>query len=210
MLVVEFDVNSPILREALAHAPETRVSYEEQHRTTDGISFLFWAEGGDPADFEDGLKADPTVTDTVRLAETKRGRLYRVTFTEQGERVATFPSWSELDFSMLDSTGRVDGWDVRMRIPDREALSQYRQACAENDLGFKLTSIYEETDAATEAESRLTADQQEALLTAHELGYFEIPRRASLADVASDCGVSSQAASERIRRGTATLVDATL
>lgn len=209
MFVVEFRVDSPILQEALTHAPETTLRYEEQYRSSDEIALLFWAEGGDLTAFEEGVKADPTVTNLSQLAETQTRRLYRVIFTETGEDVATFPSWSELNISLLDSTATHEGWDVRMRIPDRDALHQYREFCAENDLQFQLEAIYEESDA-TMAETQLTTRQREALVTAREHGYFDVPRQTSLEEIADQYGVSAQAISERIRRGTATLVDTAL
>ena len=210
MLVVEFRVDSPILQDALAHAPETIVIHEQQYQTSDGITYLFWAEDSDLAAFEEGLAADPTVTNISQLAETPTRRMYRVTFTDYGESVATFPSWSGLDISLLDSTASHKGWEVRMRMPDRDTLHQYREVCEENNLSFYLTSIYEEKEATSKAEAQLTTVQREALTTARELGYFEIPQQASLADVADQLEISPQALSERLRRGTVTLIDAVL
>jgi len=210
MLVVEFTVDTPILKEALTRAPDTVLTYEEQYQTTDGITLLFWAEAGDLSTFEEGLAADPTVRNVDCLTEMETRSLYRVTFTEYGEQFATFPAWSELDISFLNSTGTHEGWDIRMRMPDREALRRYRRACAESDLQFQLTSIYEGSETASDTEAQLTSAQREALLAAHESGYFEIPREASLAEVADRCDVSPQALSERLRRGTATLVRTTL
>lgn len=209
MFIVKFHLDSPILQRALARAPATTVQYEEQYQTSDGITLLFWAEGGDHTAFERGLTTDPTVTNLVQLAETQERRLYRVNFTPTGEEVATFPEWRELDISLLDATATYEHWDVQMRVPDRDALHQYREACTERVLDFRLKAIYEES-AETKAGTQLTDCQRTTLTTARELGYFEIPRRASLADVADQCGVSSQAASERLRRGTATLVDMVL
>jgi predicted DNA binding protein len=210
MVVVEFRMDTPILQDALAHAPETVVIHEQQYQVGDDITHLFWAEDSDLTAFEEGLAADPTITNVSQLAETPTRRMYRVTFTDYGERVATFPSWSGLDISLLDSTGSHKGWEIRMRMPDRDTLHQYREVCEENDLPFHLTSIYEEEEATSKAEAQLTTAQREALTTARERGYFEIPRQASLADVADHLEISPQALSERLRRGTATLIDAVL
>lgn len=210
MLVVEFRLDSPILQEALTHAPETVVIHEELYQTSDGITYLFWAEGSDLAAFEDGLAADPTVANVSQLTETPTRRMYRVSFTDYGERVATFPSWSELDISLLGSTASHKGWEAQMRMPDRDTLHQYRKVCEENDLPFHLMSIYEEEEATSKVEAQLTTVQREALTTAYERGYFEIPRQASLADVADHLEISPQALSERLRRGTATLIDVVL
>ena len=210
MFVVEFRVDSPILQDALAHAPKTVVIHEELYQTSDGITYLFWAEDSDLAAFEEGLAADPTVTNISQLAETPTRRMYRATLTDYGESVATFPSWSELDISHLRSTASHNGWEVRMRMADRDTLHQYCEVCEENDLPFHLMSIYEETEATSKAEAQLTTVQREALTTARERGYFEIPRQASLADVGDHLEISPQALSERLRRGTATLIDTVL
>lgn len=46
----------------------------------------------------------------------------------------------------------------------------------------------------------LTTRQRETLRLAADRCYFEIPRRATLADLADELGVSDQAISERLRR----------
>jgi len=210
MLVVEFGIDSPILMDALAHAPGTTVSHEAQYQLDSGVNLLFWAEGEGLESFDDGLGTDPTVTDVMILAETACRRLYRVTFTERGEAVATFPAWSDLDLSFMHATATTDGWDVRMRMPDRDALQGYRTVCEERGISFQLQSMYDKWENPVESDAPLTEPQREALTTAQELGYFEIPRRASLADVATELGISAQSLSERLRRGIPVLVDAVL
>jgi predicted DNA binding protein len=44
------------------------------------------------------------------------------------------------------------------------------------------------------------------LLAAYEHGFFEIPRSASMKDLADHFDISEQAISQRIRRGTANLI----
>jgi predicted DNA binding protein len=206
MIVAEIELDSPLLREALSHAPAMSLRHEEQYLTSDGINYLFWARNGDFATFEEGLGVDQTVTNVTRLAETPRGNLYRVTFTDYGERFATFTVWSELDVSIIDSVGTHRGWEVRMRLPDRESLYQFRDACEDRDLSFCLKAIYDENGEALPGETRPTDAQREALTTACTRGYYDIPRRATMAEVATELGISSQALSERLRRGTKSII----
>jgi predicted DNA binding protein len=56
----------------------------------------------------------------------------------------------------------------------------------------------------------LTDPQREALITAVENGYFDVPARATLESISEALGITSQAVSERLNRGTKTLVEATL
>jgi predicted DNA binding protein len=217
-LLVELRLDSPLLRDALGRAPDVSISHEEQYLTDDGINYLFWAEtdGGEDGDsdgdlsvFEAGLDADRTVRNVAQLADTEGGRLYRVTFTDHGEQFATFPVWGELDISILDSTGTHEGWEVRMRMPDRDALREFRSVCADRDVPLELVSIYEERDGGAPSPG-LTDEQREALRVARELGYFEVPRQTSMTDISNQLGISSQAVSERIRRGTDSLVEESL
>lgn len=144
------------------------------------------------------------------MTETEARRLYRATCTDYGRSIITFPSWSESDVSFLEATATGEGWAVELRIPDRTALQNYVVICEERGLQFRLRLVYEERAAGTGVETQLTERQRKTLLVAHELGYFDIPRRASLADVAAECEVTPQATSERLRRATGNLVETTL
>lgn len=52
----------------------------------------------------------------------------------------------------------------------------------------------------------LTERQQECLATAQRLGYFDVPRGCTLAELADELGVDKSTASETIRRGTSRVV----
>lgn len=56
----------------------------------------------------------------------------------------------------------------------------------------------------------LTNHQQEALRTAYELGYFDIPRQASLEDIATELDISASSLSERLRRAETQLIEETV
>lgn len=211
MLIAEYRVDSPLLMAALERAPDVTVRIEEQYLSADGeIRYLLWVEGDQWPAFEAALADDPTVTDPKLLTEAETRRLIRVVLTDEGEEATTFPRWGEFDIVMLESTATHEGWENRMRVPDRATLAQYRSALREQDLDFQLRSLYRETDADSTAEAQLTADQSTALVTGYEIGYFDVPRRATQADLAERLGISSQAVSERLRRGMATLVRETL
>ncbi len=69
--------------------------------------------------------------------------------------------------------------------------------------GFELLYLGPPRD---EAESRLTAVEEETLRIAWASGYFEVPGKADVRDVARGLKVSASATSYRIRRGVAKLV----
>ena len=211
MLIAEYRVDSPLLTRALDCVPETTLCGEEAYFTASGeIRCQFWADSDRWDDFEAGLEADPTITDPRLLAEVEGRRLYRVALTDCGKSVTMIPRWGELDVVLLEATATREGWEKRMRIPDRETLARYRSGLRERGLGFRLQSLYRETDAKNTVEARLSDEQYAALATAYRAGYFDVPRRTSQSELAERLQISSQALSERLRRGTATLVRETI
>lgn len=56
----------------------------------------------------------------------------------------------------------------------------------------------------------LTAERYEVLTAAAERGYFDVPRRLTMTELAEELDISQQALSERLRRGHGTLIDSAL
>ena len=107
----------------------------------------------------------------------------------------------------------ASGWRQRRWFADRAAFDEYRRFWQRNGDGFTLHELSHDgaADGGATGEQRdehgLTDRQREALLTANEMGYFDVPRRASLGDLAEELGIARASASERLRRGQAALVD---
>lgn len=210
MLIVEHWTDGPLLKETLERVPEMSVRPEEQHDDGEVGHYILWAEGGDFEAFEANLDADPSVTDPRTLTKLETRRLYRVSSTEGIYETATHPRWSDLGLVFLEAEATHEGWTFRMQVPDREALAEYRDLYRERDRPFQLRTIYRESDARGGPEPELTDPQREALVAAYESGYFDVPQEVSQADVAARLDISPQALSERLQRGTRTLVGATL
>jgi predicted DNA binding protein len=211
MIIVEHLMRGPILQKTFQQAPDMRIVLEQESATSEGpVRLLFWAEGPDFEAFEAAMEADPTVTDVTCLARTDATHLYRARLTEQGMEVTTMNLWMELDIVLLHATRSVNGWEVRMRFPDRDALGEFRAYCDDHDLDFKVLALYSTDDTQPVGRFGVTEPQRDTLLAAVESGYFSIPRESSLAELADQLGLSSQATSERLRRGTEALVRNTL
>lgn len=56
----------------------------------------------------------------------------------------------------------------------------------------------------------LSDAQYETLITAYELGYFQVPRETTVDELGEELGVSAQSVSERLRRGHEKLVSGAL
>jgi len=164
-----------------------------------------WASDGDLDEFEAALGRDETVAEYTLVEDAGDHRLYRVAVSEQTP-VSLYPVDDRMEASRLDVTSSADGVDARLRFPDRESLSEFRPRVEARGVDATLRGVYSDTESALGDEYGLSAKQREALVTAAELGYYDVPRQASLSDVADDLDVSPQAASERLRRGVKTFV----
>ena len=76
-------------------------------------------------------------------------------------------------------------------------------------MSFAIESI-REMDRQPSGRFGLTEGQYHALLTAVEHGYYDVPQRRTLKELAEEFDISHQALSERLRRGTESLIEDTL
>lgn len=98
------------------------------------------------------------------------------------------------------------GWRYTGRFADRDALGEFREFWHAEGYPFRLSRLTHAGDDAGPTDG-LTRTQREALLAAHEMGYFEIPRGASLDGVATELGISASSLSERLRRAQTHLIE---
>lgn len=152
---------------------------------------------------DDALRADSSVDSIELLTDLGDEWLYRMDWIQAIEFVVHL--LHEEHATVLTAFGEQDRWLLRILFPDRDALSRSYDFCDDADLSVEVTSIYE-LDDRRRGQFGLTADQLESLITASEEGYYEVPRGATLQEVAAELGISHQALSERLRRGHGRLV----
>jgi hypothetical protein len=165
-----------------------------------------WA-AGDVDRFESAMAEDPTVANPQCLSDHGDRRLYRVTATDAVETVL-YPLWVELGGEGLEAIHEDGWWHSRVRFPDRESVATYRDRLDDHGVEFRLKGLYEDSDA--EPAVQVSPEQREALALAYRRGYFSVPRQASTAELADELGISTQAVSERLRRGYARLIESHL
>jgi predicted DNA binding protein len=179
---------------------ERVVAYER-----DRLLPFTWAtadESGREA-LDEALRSDPSVGEFEVLADLEDEWLYRMDWVRAIDLVVHV--LLEEQATVLTAFGEHDRWLLRVLFPDRDALSQSYDFCERKGLSVEMTSIYE-LDQRRSGQFGLTADQLESLVTAAEMGYYSVPREATLKAVAAELGISHQALSERLRRGHGRLV----
>lgn len=163
-----------------------------------------WISGATHEEIDAALEADPSVASHELLVETSDRLLYDFTCASSSRRVCD--ELLEEGGSLLEATGSDGSWHVKMRFADRSGLSRTHDRLDDAGTRIEIVRVAELTDDAS-GHPRLTPEQREALSAAFEHGYFEIPRRISMEELADELDISHQALSERLRRAYGTLVD---
>lgn len=198
-LVGDFDLDASLYREALEAVPGMYLELDGEGILRSGLaSVTIWAAGDDFERFEDALERDSSVEAVTAVDTDIDGwRLYRTRVPE--EEVLHYER-TELGIVLLDASATHDGWHVRLRFPDRETLIEYRDSCNARQYHTSLKRL-DHSMTAPATNTVLTPAQREILTAAHEAGYFDVPRRIMVEELAQRFDISDQAASERVRRG---------
>lgn len=111
---------------------------------------------------------------------------------------------------LVEATGTSEGWKATITCADEATLASFYERCRERGIAVDLQMVNSAHFEATGATETLSPVQREILETAFEAGYFEIPREATVADLAARLDRSEQAVSEGLRRGLANYLGATV
>lgn len=173
-----------------------------------GVTPYFWASGDDLDTFEDALDDDLTVTDAVALEQQDGKRFYRVRWQERVRGILY--ALSDEVASIVSATYDGEAWRLRALFADQETLSEFHHYCATYDIDLVLERLHDRANPRSFGKYEVTSEQEQALTVALEAGFFEVPRQVTLGELADRLGISEQAVSARIRRGSANLVVNTL
>ena len=193
------------LHHVLTSCPDVEIEVERIVKSGEkAVIPLVWERGDDREAFEAALDDDPTVEDYSLLAEFENERLYRMEWIEQVRLLLQMLTSSKA--TVLDAVGQHDRWYLRIMYPDRDLLSNTHEFCEEFGLTFEVEAV-REMEGEPAGRYSLTENQYEAMVTALERGYYDVPREVTLEDLADELGTSHQALSELLRRGTRGLIE---
>lgn len=207
-MVVITDITVPAdlfaLGRLLDEYPEIEIELVRLVPLREGIIPLFWVEDGAPDDIESTIRGDPMTEEVRYLTEADNRHLFEIQWSAEIDGLITplIQSGAEV----LRAEGTVDSWEFRLQFESREQLADFRERCQENDVQMHLDALYNPSLPEHEADGGLTDQQFDILDTAYEKGYWDIPQGVTLGELAVLIGISSNAASQRMRRGLNTIV----
>jgi len=212
-LIAEFTVSADafVLAETLQATPETVVELEKIVPVADDLIPYLWSTDTDMEAFKQAAATDPTVGALTCVATFDDGALYRVHWSDSRHSLLGWLRECEAVLLQAEANneGQANRWLLKLRLDSRQDLADLQDYCDDHDISFQLVRLYELTDPKI-GQYDVSKKQRELLIVGLEMGLFEIPREATLEEVAEKLGISSKAASERLRRGQTNLVSNTL
>jgi predicted DNA binding protein len=193
-----------VLAEVVKDVPDVELEIIQMMGTGSNQPHLWlWIHGAEREQLDAVLTADRTVAEFVRYTETEIQSLYRIQAKETEKN--TYRLWIDTGAELCKKEYRDGWWRCTIRLPDRDGLSVVRDWFDTNGVEYQIERVFSDTGRNGDG-IELSEQQRAVLKVALDKGYFEIPRKGTLDDVAEELGISSQAASERLRRGHRQLV----
>lgn len=192
----------------LERLPEMEIECERIVQSGDSSMLpLVWIRYHDREELEATLEEDPTVDVVELLSEFEEEFLYRMEWIDQVHLLLHMLTNSEA--TILDAHGRDRGWHLRVLYPSREHFSKTHEFADQHGLTFDVVTI-REMEGEPAGRFGLTDSQYRVLELAARRGYYKVPRAVTLQELAQEVGISHQALSEQLRRGTGALVEDTI
>lgn len=189
--------------------PDLRVRLERVVPTGSGPMPYFWVGDEHVRAVEDALRTAGDIESFEPLDSADGETLVRVGW----RRLPTefLGVLSDAGATMYRGVGEGDTWRFTLRFPDHEDMTAFYRTCVDRDIPVELRTV-DSSDAETEPTvgREITDAQRDTILAALEAGYFDVPRRVNLTELAQQLDISDTAASQRIRRGISTLLTQTL
>ncbi len=182
--------------------PDATVRFDRIVPVGESFGPSLWVTSDSPEAVASALRDADAVASAAVVERVENGALVHV---EWHRLDGVFAVVCESNGVVREAVGEGGSWRLRLQFPTHDDLGAFYGACDERAIPVELVSV-DGTDPPETAPNCLTDAQLEALTVALERGYFEVPRRATLADLAAELGVSDSAVSQRLRRGVAAVL----
>lgn len=199
----EFELGSILSEENI-----TLIEFERLVPTGNGIMPLFWISETSTEPFIESINRHPTVEEACSVDTFENRTLLAIDWDASRDQFVQ--AINEVKGQIVEAIGMPEQWDFKVRFFTHEDLSTFRALCKKAGISLRVSRIYEPRRYRSEEYFGLTDPQYEALTLAVKRGYYEIPRGCTTQELGEELNISSQAVTERLRRGVGSLATHTL
>ncbi|WP_135830285.1 helix-turn-helix domain-containing protein [Halorussus halobius] len=195
------------LGRAFASFPNVVFELDRVVPSADTVMPYFWVRGAsvDMAAVRDLLADAPELRSVVLMENLGDRGLFRAEW--EPAFLGIMSAIAETDVTVVSACGSESGWTFELRAERTEAISAFKEYCADHDIPVSLARLSHLSEAASERGFGLTPEQREALVLAYEAGYYDQPRGTDLDALASELDISRQAFAARLRRAYRTMAE---
>lgn len=188
--------------------PDVTVEAEPVVPLSTTVLPYYWVETAGGRVSLSALRDASRVASVTCLEKLDRRHLLRVEWTDEPDELC--PVLVDSAAAVLEARRRDGIWTFRLRFPSAEELSAFNRRCQAEGIDVGLRQVTRSPDESEHPRYGLTPEQREVLVQAADAGYFEVPRETTLTDLGEELNISDSAASQRLRRGLATLLTETI
>lgn len=193
------------LSETFEVEPETVVQIDRVVASEmESLTPYFIVSGVSNAAFEAAASSDESIDTLQQILDSEMGTMYRAMWGDSVESLVQ--AYTNKGTSILKARGTADGWVLRIRFDDHTLIGEFTSHLRDQGFSFDLARLHEMSYAQTGSQFGLTPKQHEALVTAWQMGFFDLPRETSMAAVAEVLDITPQSLSDRLRRAQNTLI----
>ncbi|NHN43008.1 DNA-binding protein [Halorubellus sp. JP-L1] len=195
------DAEEFALHATLSEYPSARFEVARAIATGgDEVIPFVWASGAPVDEIEAAMRADSSTKSVELVSRFDEEDLFQVSWTAR-VRTPFEALLGEDGAALLDASTKGTEWCFRLVYPGDVSTDAVGVECEELGVDLDVDRVYSLSDAFTRDHFELTEKQYETILAAYEAGYYDIPRKINLKELACELDVSHQALSERLRRG---------
>ncbi|WP_435359846.1 helix-turn-helix domain-containing protein [Haloarchaeobius sp. DFWS5] len=179
-------------------APDQSGEFERIVPFTAGGTTTLWVTGSDHERTPSELTSHPSIEYIDCIDRHEDTSLYELSLVDDLGPVVTAIEGAE---AMVPRAETVDeSMLLTLRFRSHEELQSFVDELRTADVSYEIAWKGNADVSHDGGVEQLTHRQRQTLWLAYERGYFDIPRRTTMTELAEELDVSSQAVSERLRR----------
>jgi len=196
------------LGQTLQAVPDITVEFERVvTHSQEWIMPFLWVQSEDLDAVHREITTDPTVAKAIVADRFDDIVLYQISWSDDVRTLIN--GIFDQSGVLIEANANASCWDVTVQFDNQRSLSDIKDYFEAGLSAFTLERLYT-PETPRQMEFNLTPSQRDTLVMAIKRGFFDVPRKTTLEDLAAELGITSTAVSERLRRAIVTLGKNTL